>query len=319
MRILITGITGFVGSHLADYILKNHTAVEIYGLKRWRSPMDNIGHIEGKISLIDGDLHDLSSMIAILRETKPDWIFHIAAQSYVPYSYTAPADTLNTNVIGTANLLEAVRIVRIDPRIHICSSPEVYGAVSKKDVPITENCPLKPVSPYAVSKVSEDMIGYMYHQAYGLKTIRSRAFTHTGPRRGDVFVVSSFAKQVARIEKGLQEPVIKVGNLDSVRTFCDVRDTVRAYWLLLEYGQPGEVYNICGNETMTIRDMLELLLNLSTVKGLATKLDKGLLRPKDVTLQIADCTKFKVLTGWEPEIPFDKTLRDTLDYWRERV
>lgn len=318
MRILITGITGFVGSHLADYILKNHTAVEIYGLKRWRSPRENIQHIEDKLNLYDGDLCDLSSMLTMIKEINPDWIFHLAAQSYVPYSLTTPINTLETNIIGTANLLETVRIVGVDSRIHICSSPEVYGQPEDKDIPITEECPLRPISPYAVSKVGEDALAYMYYQAYGIRTIRSRAFTHTGPRRGEVFVVSAFAKQIARIEKGLQEPVIRVGNLDSVRTFCDVRDIVRAYWLLLEKGEPGEIYNIAGKETMTIKEMLDLLLSLSPLgNSVEIKVDKQLLRLRDVMLQIADCSKFERLTGWKPRIAFNKTLEDTLQYWRE--
>lgn len=320
MKILITGVTGFVGSHLADYIIKEHPGHEIYGLKRWRSPKDNIRHLESKISLFDGDLRDLSSMITMMKEIKPDWIFHLAAQSFVTTSFTSPVDTLSTNIIGTTNLLEAIRIVGIDPVIHICSSSEVYGQVTKKDIPIKEDCPLRPVSPYAVSKVGEDMISYMYHEAYGLKTLRTRMFTHTGPRRGEVFVASFFSYQVARIEKGIQERVLRVGNLDSVRTFTDVRDAVRAYWLLMQHGKPGDVYNIGGSETMTIRDMLDLLLTFTHLKNsIEVKVDPKLLRPKDVTLQIPDCTKFNKLTGWKPEIPFKKTLEDLLGYWREHA
>lgn len=320
MIILITGITGFVGSHLADYILKNHPDNEIFGLIRWRSPKANIKHIEHKLNLYQGDLRDLSSMIGILKEVKPDLVFHLAAQSFVATSFSAPNDTLTTNIIGTANLLESIRIVGIDPRIHICSSSEVYGQVTEKDIPIKESCPLKPVSPYAVSKVGEDMLGYMYYQAYNLKTLRTRMFTHTGPRRGEVFVVSFFAKQVAQIEKGIQEPILRVGNLDSVRTFTDVRDAVKAYWLLLQLGEPGEVYNIGGSETMTIRDMLNLLLTFTEIgDSIEIKVDPKLLRPKDVTLQIPDCIKFEKLTGWKPETPFNKTLKDTLDYWRENI
>jgi len=318
-RVFITGVTGFVSSHLVDYILREHPEVEIFGLKRWRSPMDNIKHVQDRISLVDGDLHDLTSMIMIIEEVNPNWVFHIAAQSYVPISYSMPAETLSTNILGTANLLEAIRLVGIDPRIHICSSPEGYGQPEEKDVPITEKCPLRPLSPYAVSKVGEDRLGFMYYQAYGLRTVMSRAFTHTGPRRGNVFVISAFAKQIARIEKGIQEPVLRVGNLDSIRTFCDVRDTVRAYWLLLEYGEPGEAYNIGGNTTMSVGEALKRLLSLSPIgDSVEVKVDECLLRPADATLQIPDCTKFKELTGWEPEIPFEQTLKDTLDYWREK-
>lgn len=316
MRVLITGITGFVGSHLADYILENYPDVETYGLKRWRSPRDNIKHIEDRLKLYDGDLRDLSSMLTMAKEIRPDRIFHIAAQSYVPYSLPAPNDTITTNIIGTINLLEAVRLVGIAPKIHICSSPEVYGQPDENDMPITEKCPLRPLSPYAVGKVGEDALAYMYSQVYGIGTVRSRAFTHTGPRRGEVFVVSAFAKQIARIEKGLQEPVIRVGNLNSLRTFCDVRDIVRAYWLLLEKGEPGEVYNIAGNEIMDMRGVLGILLSFSNIHP-KVEVAEGLLRPKDVTSQIADDSKFRKLTGWEPRIPIRQTFSDILQYWRE--
>ncbi len=320
MKVLITGITGFVGSHLADYILENHSGIKIYGTKRWRSPLDNIRHITEKVVLVNCDLRDLSSLIHSLKEIKPDVIFHLAAQSFVPTSYTAPVDTLENNIIGTTNLLEAVRFTGIDPVIHVCSSSEVYGQVRKEDVPIKEDCPLRPASPYAVSKVGEDMLAYMYHKAYGLKTIRTRMFTHCGPRRGDVFVTSAFAKQIVGIEKNIQKPEIKVGNLDSVRTFADVRDTVRAYWLLVEKCPPGEVYNIGGTRTMKVGEMLDLLLNISKIKDkVKIVVDKNLLRPADVTLQIPSMEKFQKATGWKPEIPFEKTLSDLLDYWRKKT
>ncbi len=320
MKSLITGITGFVGSHLADYILEEHPGVEVSGIKRWRSPQDNIRQLRHRVKLHDCDLRDLSSLINVLSQVKPDVIFHLAAQSYVTTSYIAPADTVEVNVGGTLKLLEAVRICELDPVIHICSSSEVYGQVTEKDIPITEECPLRPVSPYAVSKVGEDMLGYMYHKAHGLKTIRTRMFTHSGPRRGEVFVDSFFSQQVAQIEQGLQEPVLRVGNLDSVRTFCDVRDTVRAYWLLVQHCPPGEVYNIGGSTTMTIREMLDMLLGMTTYNGkIEVKVDPALLRPADVTLQIPSFDKFHEATGWEPHIPYNQTLLDMLDYWRDRV
>lgn len=321
MNVLITGMTGFVGSHLADYILANHPDVSIYGLARWRSPLDNLKHIpDDKIKLHYGDLTDLGSLIRIMGDIKPNVIFHLAAQSFVPTSFNAPVDTLQTNIIGTTCLLEAIRITKIDPVIHICSSSEVYGQVKENEVPINENCPLRPSSPYAVSKVGEDMIAYQYWLSYGIKTIRTRMFTHTGPRRGKVFVVSAFARQIALIEKKKQTPVIKVGNLDSVRTFADVRDAVKAYWLLVEKCLPGEVYNIGGNRTMKVGQMLNMLLEISPIKNrVKIEVDPKLLRPSDVTLQIPDCSKFKKATGWEPEIPFEKTLQDTLDYWRENT
>jgi GDP-mannose 4,6-dehydratase len=318
MRVLITGITGFVGSHLADYLLAEHPEVEIHGTKRWRSPRDNVRHLPDSVQMHNCDLRDLASLITVFDEVKPEIIFHLAAQSYVQTSFTAPADTLETNVVGTSNLLEAVRITKIDPVIHICSSSEVYGQVSKEDIPIDEETPLRPVSPYAVSKVGEDMLAYMYHKAYGIKTIRSRMFTHSGPRRGDVFVDSAFSLQIARIESGVQEPVLKVGNLDSVRTFCDVRDTVRAYWLLANKCPPGEVYNIGGSSTMTIREMLDMLLDMTDQKdSIEVQVDQLLLRPADVTLQIPSFEKFQNATGWKPEIPYEETLKDMLNYWRD--
>ena len=659
MRVLITGITGFVGSHLADYILAEHPDVQIFGIKRWRSPKDNIRHILDRVRLHDCDLRDLASLITPLSQIKPDIIFHLAAQSFVPMSYVAPADTIETNVIGTVNLLEAVRICELDPVIHVCSSSEVYGQVDEKDVPIKEDCPLRPASPYAVSKVGEDMLGYQYWLSWGIKTIRTRMFTHsvskwtpiilrdsksglidikyiseirsplkkggylsgkmledgtqiwdmsrsnlevwndnkwskikhlschplnnhkileiacrggvvdvtdnhsmvnenglevkaselalndkvklttlpnveitsvpeelawlygffvaegcvtsgrmridnwdidkikraqsillkylaidskissngnmhrlsvrkpfniakrfykdcyasdknkkipklilnadkktklaflhgynagdgdeknkvksefyrfktnspilaaglcylvesalgvkyrvivehrdenryfeirclsqldtnngkwllkddnsivkitelqysdevwdfetenhwfhagiggnivhnTGPRRGDVFVTSAFAKQIAKIEKGLQEPIMKVGNLASVRTFLDVRDAVKAYWLLVHKCKYGDVYNIGGNRTMKVGKMLDMLLAM-TDKKIAVEVDPKLLRPTDVTLQIPCIDKFKAETGWDPKIPFEQTLRDILEYWRERI
>jgi len=320
MKLLITGITGFVGSHLAEYLLQVNPDNVVFGTKRWRSPQDNIKQIIDQLELYNCDLRDLSSLIATLEEIRPDIIFHLAAQSFVTTSYIAPVDTIETNVIGTINLLEAVRILKIDPVIHVCSSSEVYGQVTEEDVPINEDCPLRPVSPYAVSKVGEDMAAYMYYKAYGLKTIRTRMFTHTGPRRGDVFVVSFFAKQIAQIEKDKQEAVLRVGNLDSVRTFSDVRDAVKAYWLLVNKCKPGEVYNIGGNVTLTIREMLDMLLSYSDYPGeISIEVDQSLLRPADVTLQIPDLTKFQKETGWQPEIPFDQTLQDTLNYWRKNV
>jgi len=321
MKVLITGITGFVGSHLTDYILVGQPHVSIHGLVRWRSPMENLEHIaEDKLNYCYGDLSDMGSLIRILQEVKPDVIFHLAAQSYVLTSFNAPVDTIQTNTIGTTNLLEAIRISGIDPIIHICSSSEVYGQVKEDEVPINETCPLRPSSPYAVGKVGEDMISYQYWISHGVKTIRTRMFTHTGPRRGKVFVVSAFARQIALIEKEKQEPIIKVGNLESVRTFSDVRDAVRAYWLLVNKCEPGEVYNIGGNRTMKVGEMLDMLLDLSPIKNkVKIEVNPNLLRPSDVTLQIPDCTKFKKTTGWEPQIPFETTLEDTLNYWRERT
>jgi len=325
MRVIITGVTGFVGSHLADYIIEHYPDVEIHGLKRWRSPMENIEHIADKLVLHDCDLRDLSSLIHVVNQMNPDVIFHLAAQSYVPTSYIAPVDTLTTNVIGTANLLEAVRISKIEPVVHVCSSSEVYGQVELDEVPIRESNPLRPASPYAVSKVAEDMLGWQYFTAWGMKTLRTRMFTHTGPRRGDVFVASNFAMQIASIEAGLQEPTIWVGNLDSVRTFADVRDTVRAYWVMTEKHfegkvPAGEVYNIGGTTTMKVGEMLDSLIELSSLqKKVSIQVDKQRIRPADVTLQIPCIDKFKAHTGWEPSISFETTMKDLLEYWRGKL
>ncbi|HOG18396.1 MAG TPA: GDP-mannose 4,6-dehydratase [Syntrophales bacterium] len=318
MRILITGITGFVGSHLAEYVLQRGEGHEVYGLCRWRSPRENLAGIYDKVSLMEADLCDLSALIRHLDSIKPDVIFHLAAQSYVLTSFNSPIQTLWSNVIGTANLLEAVRLLKIDPVIHVCSSSEVYGQVSAADIPIRETCPLRPASPYAVSKVGEDMVAFQYWVSHGIRTIRTRMFTHTGPRRGDVFALSFFAKQVAAAEKGMKEAIIHVGNLKSVRTFCDVRDAVRAYWLLVNLCEPGEVYNIGGQRTMTIGEALDLLLSLSKTK-FEIREEARLFRPSDVTLQIPSTEKFHAKTGWVPEIPFEKTLADMLEYWRDEL
>lgn len=318
MKILITGVTGFVGSHLAEYMLDLGEGHEVFGLCRWRSPRDNLAKVYTRIRMLEADLCDLGSLVRHFEAVRPDVIFHLAAQSYVLTSFNSPVHTLWSNVIGTTNLLEAVRITKIDPVIHICSSSEVYGQVREEDVPIKEDCPFRPASPYAVSKVGEDMVSYQYWLSYGIKTIRTRMFTHTGPRRGDVFALSAFSKQIAAAEQGLKEPVIHVGNLKSVRTICDVRDAVKAYWLLVNECAPGEVYNIGGNKTLTIGEALDILLSLSK-KKCTVEVDPGLLRPSDVTLQIPSTEKFHKETGWEPEIPLEKTLQDMLDYWREEL
>lgn len=318
MKILITGITGFVGSHLAEYIINLKEGHEVYGIARWRSPRDNLANIYNKISLLEADLVDLSSVIRAIKTINPGIIFHLAAQSYVLTSFNSPIHTLFTNAIGTANLLEAIRIAGIDPVIHVCSSSEVYGQVSEKEVPIKETCPLRPASPYAVSKVAEDMLALQYWLSYKVRTIRTRVFTHTGPRRGDVFAMSFFAKQIAAAELGLRETVVYVGNLKSVRTFCDVRDAVRAYWILVNKCKAGEVYNIGGERTTTIGEALEILLSFCN-KKFEIKVDPGLLRPSDVTLQIPCIDKFRDETGWTPEIALEKTLKDLLDYWRDEL
>lgn len=318
MRALITGITGFAGSHLAEYLLAEHPDVEVYGTYRWRSRMDNVEHIRSKIKLLEADLRDYTSMHAALEKSRPDVIFHLAAQSFVPSSWTAPNETLTTNVSGQTNLFEAVRALRLDPVIQIACSSEQYGLVLPGETPIKESNPLRPLSPYAVSKVAQDYLGYQYFQSYGLKVVRTRGFNHTGPRRGQVFVTSNFCSQVAAIELGLQEPVIRVGNIDAIRDFTDVRDMVRAYWLAVTKAKPGEVYNIATGDGIKIREMLERLIALGKVE-VKIEVDPDRLRPSDVEILIGDASKFKADTGWEPRIPFEQTLNDLLDYWRKTL
>tara|TARA_Y100000592_G_scaffold30536_2_gene48634 strand:+ start:36811 stop:37824 length:1014 start_codon:yes stop_codon:yes gene_type:complete len=322
---IITGITGMVGSHLADYLLEN-TDWEVHGLTRWNDRMDNIEHLMQRINKKDrihlqyGDINDLSSMLAVFDRVKPDYVFHLAAQSYPKTSFESPLETLETNILGTAKVLDAIKTLSLEPVIHVCASSEVFGRVPKEFLPIHEDVQFHPASPYAISKVGTDLIGRFYAEAYGLKVMTTRMFTHTGPRRGDVFAESTFAKQIAMIEAGLQEPTIKVGNLDSLRTWSDVRDAVRAYHMLVTNNPiAGEYYNIGGTFSCTVREMLEYLISLSTVKNISIETDPDRLRPIDADLQVPDTSKFKNHTGWEPEISFEKTMQDLLNYWRDNV
>tara|TARA_R110000744_G_scaffold90507_7_gene175684 strand:- start:2603 stop:3610 length:1008 start_codon:yes stop_codon:yes gene_type:complete len=324
-RAVITGITGMVGSHLADYLIEN-TDWEIYGLIRWNDKMDNIEHLmpminnKERIHLLNADINDLASLLSCFKEANPDYVFHLAAQSYPKTSFSAPLETLETNILGTAKVLEAIRVLGQDPVIHVCASSEVFGRVPKEFLPIHEDITFHPASPYAISKVGTDLVGRFYGEAYGMTVMTTRMFTHTGPRRGDVFAESTFAKQIAMIEAGLIPPVIKVGNLDSLRTWSDVRDAVSAYYLLVTKDpQAGEYYNIGGSYTCTIREMLDYLISISTTKDIKIEVDPDRLRPIDADLQIPDVSKFKKHTGWEPKIPFEKTMQDLLGYWRDQV
>jgi GDP-4-dehydro-6-deoxy-D-mannose reductase len=317
MRVLITGITGFVGSHMAEYALAK--GAQVFGSTRWRSKTENIEHLRSKVTFIESDLRDLSSVRALLETSVPDYVVHLAAQSFVGVSWHAPAETLTTNIISQVNLLEALRGLKMSPRFLAVGSSEEYGLVLEDEVPIKETNPLRPLSPYAVSKVTQDMMGYQYFKSYGLPIIRTRAFNHEGPRRGDVFVTSNFARQVAEIEAGLREPVVYVGDLTPRRDYSDVRDIVRGYWLLLERGEPGEVYNLCSGRAWSIQAVLDFVLNLSTVKGIEVKTDPARLRPSDVMILEGDPTKMHKATGWKAEIPFERTLTELLDYWRQRT
>lgn len=333
-KALITGVTGMVGSHLVDFLLEA-TDWDVYGVCRWRSPMDNVSHLLDRVNRKDrlffeyADLNDQISLMTVVNNIKPDYVFHLAAQSYPQTSFTAPIDTLNTNILGTCRLLEAFRVAmqqdsNYKPVIHVCASSEVFGKIpaeKKPEAGIHEECPFHPASPYAISKVGTDLLGRYYAEAYGMTVMTTRMFTHTGPRRGDVFHESTFAKQIAMIEAGLIEPKVMVGNLKSLRTYADVRDAVRAYYMLVTKDpQAGEYYNIGGSYTCEVGDTLNTLISYSTMKGkIEIVTDPERLRPIDADLQVPDCRKFKAHTGWEPQIPFEKTMHDLLDYWRERI
>lgn len=323
---LITGFTGMVGSHLGDYLLEN-SDWSVIGMARWRSPLNNISHLVPRInagdrvSLIHGDLRDSTSIDSVIRESRPDYVFHLAAQSFPQTSFSSPLDTMETNIQGTNRILESLRQHAPEAIIHVCSSSEVFGRVSADKLPIGEDCTFHPASPYAISKVGTDLIGRYYAEAYGMTVMTTRMFTHTGPRRGDVFAESSFAKQIALAESGLVPPAIKVGNLESLRTIADVRDAVRAYFLLLTVNPvPGEYYNIGGTHSVSIGDLLRDLIALSPISdSLCVEKDISRLRPIDADLQVPDTRKFQEHTGWKPEIDYRDTILDLLNYWRERI
>ena len=318
----ITGITGMVGSHLVDYLVDN-TDWEIYGFLRWNDNLENLENHFSKINkkvrihLLYGDLNDLSSLLNAYKVAQPDYVFHLGAQSYPKTSFDSPLETLQTNIMGTANVLEGLRILNLKPIIHVCASSEVFGRVPKESLPINEEVSFHPASPYAISKVGTDLLGRFYAEAYDMTVMTTRMFTHTGPRRGDVFAESTFAKQIAMIESGLQEPIISVGNL---RTWSDVRDAVIAYYMLVTKDPiAGEYYNIGGTFSCSVEHMLEHLVSLSTYKDIKIQLDPDRLRPIDADLQVPDVTKFKNHTGWEPKISFEKTMIDLLNYWRGKI
>ena len=326
---LITGITGQVGSTLADYILEN-TDYEVIGMMRWQEPLDNIYHLTDKINknerikIYYADLNDFSSICRLFRDIRPDYISHLAAQSFPKTSFNIPLETLQTNIIGTANILEAIRqekeITKYNPSIHICSSSEVYGK-AKKEKLLSEETPFHAASPYSLSKIGTDYLGRFYGEAYGLKTFLTRMGTHSGPRRSDVFFESTVAKQIALIEAGLQEPFLKVGNLNSTRTFQDTRDAVKAYYLLLEKCfenkiKKGDFFNIAGSESFKLTEIIEILLSMSKKSKIQVIEDEGRLRPIDADYQMFDNSKIKETIDWEPEISVKKMLNDLLDHWR---
>ena len=316
MNSLITGITGFAGSHLAEHLLD--AGYEVYGTFRTRSPLDNLEKVLDRVKLIECELTDPASVTRLFKTVKPDFVFHLAAQSFVAASWHSPQETIVNNVVCQLNLFEAIRNADLNPKFLVAGSSEEYGQVRAGDFPITEGIPLKPLSPYGVSKVAQDALGYQYWQSYDLNIIRSRAFNHTGPRRGEVFVTSNFACQIAQIEAGMKENVIRVGNLEAERDFTDVRDTVRAYLLILKEGRVGDVYNVASGKARTIQSVLDTLLSFSMVE-VRIEVDESRLRPSDLPKLEGSVDKLKSATGWEPKIPFEQTMKDLLDYWRVRI
>ncbi len=316
--VLITGISGSGGSYLAEYIAQYHPGIKLHGISRWHSTsgLGNLSGLTGKLTLHECDLNDFSSVLRVLKETKPDAIFHIAAHANVRASFITPLSVLQNNIMGTANLFEAVRLAGIDPVIQLCSTSEVYGVVSPKDVPIKESCAFNPASPYAVSKTTQDLLGLTYFKNYGMKIIRTRMFTYINPRRADLFA-TSFAMQVARIEAGL-EKVLYHGNLDSVRTIIDVRDAMESYWTASTYCKFGEAYNIGGRKVIEVGEFLDLLKKHAKVR-ITSKPDKKLFRPTDVTLQVPDTSKFVKETGWKPKYSFEDSVKFLLQHCRDEV
>jgi len=319
MRALITGIAGFAGSHLADY-LTSQTDLEIWGVvlgTESRKPI-NIAHLASRLHLLYGDLRDREVCRLILAQAQPDYVFHLAGQAVVGSSWDNPWEAMGVNIHTQLNVLAGVADLGLDARVLVVGSNEEYGSVRPQDLPINETVPLRPSSPYGVGKIAQDYLGLQYHLSHGLKAIRVRPFNHIGPRQRDVFVVPAFARQIAEIEAGLRPPVMRVGNLQSRRDFTDVRDTVRAYWLILQYGEPGEVYNVGSGRAYSIQEVLDTLLSFTEVH-LTVETDPALLRPTDVPVSLCDPSKLRAVTGWEPTIPLEQTLRDVLEEWRGRV
>ncbi|MFH1710004.1 MAG: GDP-mannose 4,6-dehydratase [bacterium] len=316
MKVLITGVTGFVGGHLAEFLLTKHD--KVCATTRWRSRLENIEKIKDRLELYECDIRDAMTIRDLIDRVRPDHIYHLAAQSSVKASWASPAETMITNIIGELNIFEAVRSAKLNPRMLLAGSSEEYGFVTKDEQPVKETNMLRPISPYAVSKVGQDLLGYQYFKSYGLQIIRTRAFNLTGPRREDAFVCSAFAKQIVMIEKKKKEPIIEVGDLNTWRDFTDVRDVVRAYWLAMNKCDPGEVYNICSGKAVKIKDLLDSLIRIAAVKC-EVRPDPQKMRPSDIQVLQGDFAKFKQKTGWEPQIPFEQTLKDLLDYWRDVI
>lgn len=331
-KVLITGITGQVGSQMADFLLHN-TSHDVIGMMRWQEPLENIYHLTDRINKKDriyieyADLNDYSSLYALIKKIRPDYIFHLAAQSFPKTSFSIPIETLSTNIIGTASILEVIKQIRdgdiYDPIVHVCSSSEVYGK-AEQGINLNESTKLHGASPYSISKIGTDYLGQFYAEAYGIKTFITRMGTHSGPRRSDVFFESTLAKQIALIEAGLQAPTVRLGSLNSTRTFQDARDAIRAYYLLsleLEKGiiKSGEVFNIAGEEAFKLTEVVEIFLEMSTNKNIQVEISEDRLRPIDADYQMFDNAKIKATIDWSPEIDAREMFKDLLDHWRKEI
>jgi GDP-4-dehydro-6-deoxy-D-mannose reductase len=314
MKALITGISGFAGSHLTEFLIER--GYEVFGTFFDKSTFSNLNGFIDNIKLFECDIRDYNVQKQIIKKVQPDEIYHLAAISFVPTSLKEPKLTFDTNLYGTLNLYQAVIDLEMKPMILFVGSADEYGIVNENDIPIGESHPLLPVNPYSISKASADFLSFFYFKNYSLNIIRVRPFNHIGPRQSPEFVCSDFAKQIAEIEKGLREPIIKVGNLEAKRDFTDVRDMVRAYWFAIQKGEPGKVYNICSERAIQIKGLLNHLLELSSRKVEIMK-DPKKMRPSDNPILQGDSSKFRRRSGWKPEIPLDKTLKDILEYWRK--
>lgn len=321
MKVLITGISGFAGSHLAEYIIEHHNDAELFGTQRRESSLENLAHIKNKITLVECDIQKRAQVEDVIRKILPNTIFHLAAQSYTHSSWEDPQATLSTNIMGQCNLLESIRLIRgYKPVIVIACSSEEYGFVNENEIPIRETNDLRPRSPYALSKVAQDLSGYQYFYTYGMKIIRMRAFNHTGVRRSAVFGISGFAKKIVEIEKRLREPKIEVRDLSAIRDFSDVRDIVRGYWMASELKNFGDAYNLCSGKGIKIQEMLDVLIGASRAKNIEIVKDPQGIRPNDGGIIVGDSSKFYKASGWKTEIDFLKTtLPEMLDYWRKKI
>jgi len=314
MKALITGISGFAGSHLAELLIEK--GYKVFGTFFDKSTFSNLNGFVNKIKVYRCDIRDYDALKNVIGDVQPDEIYHLAAISFIPTSLKDPKLTFDTNLYGTLNLYQAVIDLKMNPIILFIGSADEYGLVKEKDMPIGESHLLLPVNPYSISKASADFLSFFYFKNYSLNIFRVRPFNHIGPRQAPEFVCSSFAKQIAEIEKGLREPIIKVGNLEAKKDFTDVRDMVRGYWLALDKGEPGKVYNICSERAIHIKGLLNHLLELSSRKVEIMK-DPNRMRPTGNPILQGDSSKFRKRSGWKPEIPLDKTLKDILEYWRK--